>query len=73
MSGARPAELEEEVRKVLTEHGSHFDAAALDLAIRITRSWVELGDQIRHCHPESKEDWDAIGGGTFAAFKGEKT
>lgn len=62
---------EEAVREVLTKHGSHFDAAALELAIRIERSWIELGQQTRHCHPESKEDWDAIGAATLAAFIGD--
>ena len=54
-------------------HCYNCNEAARDLAQRIERSWVELGDQIRHCHPESEEDWEAIGAATLAAFKGEKT
>ena len=64
--------IEEEVFAVLRLHGSHQVAAAHDLTVRIERSWQELGEQTRHWHPESKEDWAAIRVATLAAFIGDK-
>ncbi len=78
--------IEEAVRKVLglvalrrlpkdypEGTGAMLDEMAGALAQRIERSWVELGEQTRHCHPESKEHWDAIHAATLAAFKGDET